>query len=174
MWRLAFVLIVLGVTPVAAGCGSGASSPSSNPAKSSTLVPTTTGVSSAARAQIATRILPRLGTVLTNGQGHTLYLFIPDNGRQVTCVSTCAQIWPPVKLANGQQPVVSGQAKPSLAGSDPDPEGGRVVTYAGWPLYTYIGDSTPGSATGQGLNANGGLWYVLSPSGQAIKTPAGG
>lgn len=110
--------------------------------------------------------------MLVNGQGHTLYIFIPDKHKQVTCLSTCAQIWPPVKVASAQKPTTSGQARSSLLGSDPDSEGGRVLTYAGWPLYTYISDSEPDAATGQALNANGGLWYVLSPAGTVItKTP---
>ncbi len=53
-----------------------------------------------------------------------------------------------------------------------DPAGGRVVTYAGWPLYTYVGDTAPGTVKGQGLDANGGLWYVLSPAGNVIRTKA--
>ena len=53
--------------------------------------------------------------------------------------------------------------------SDRNPAGGRVVTYNKWPLYTYIGDTAPGQAKGQALNLNGGLWYVLSPSGKVIK-----
>ena len=56
----------------------------------------------------------------------------------------------------------------------PDPAGGRVVTYAGWPLYTYVTDTAPGTATGQALNLNGGLWYALAPSGQVIHKKAGG
>jgi predicted lipoprotein with Yx(FWY)xxD motif len=77
-----------------------------------------------------------------------------------------------VKPPNAQKPATSGQAKSSLVGSDPDSEGGRVLTYVGWPLYTYIADSTSSSASGQGLNTNGGLWYVLSPSGAVVtKTP---
>jgi secreted repeat protein with Y-X4-D motif len=52
-----------------------------------------------------------------------------------------------------------------LLGSDPDPAGGQV---AGWPLYTYVSDTSPGTDTGQALNLNGGLWYVLAPSGQVI------
>jgi hypothetical protein len=61
-----------------------------------------------------------------------------------------------------------------MLGSDKDPDGGRVVTYAGWPLYTYSGDSAAGQANGQGLNTYGGRWYVLSPGGTAITTkPAG-
>jgi predicted lipoprotein with Yx(FWY)xxD motif len=43
------------------------------------------------------------------------------------------------------------------------------VTYNHWPLYRYIADTKPGQATGQGLDLNGGLWYVLSPSGKIIK-----
>ena len=103
-----------------------------------------------------------------DGRGRTLYIFRPDKRAKVTCVGTCAQLWPPVKLASGQKLTGSGQIRASLLGSDPDPEGGRVLTYAGWPLYTYIADSSPGAATGQGLDANGGLWYVISPSGAVI------
>ena len=32
------------------------------------------------------------------------------------------------------------------ARSDRDPAGGRVVTYARWPLYTYLADTKPGQA----------------------------
>jgi hypothetical protein len=57
-----------------------------------------------------------------------------------------------------------------LLGSDPDPTGGRVVTYNKWPLYTWLGDRAAGQATGQAVNANGGLWYVLNASGTPVKT----
>jgi outer membrane protein assembly factor BamB/predicted lipoprotein with Yx(FWY)xxD motif len=119
--------------------------------------------------QISTRTIPGLGPVLVNARGRTLYLFAPDNDRKVTCVGTCAQVWPPAFLPNGEKPVASGQVKQALLGSDPDPAGGRVVTYAGWPLYTFVSDTAPGAATGQALNLNGGLWYVLSPTGKVIK-----
>jgi predicted lipoprotein with Yx(FWY)xxD motif len=96
-------------------------------------------------------------------------MFVPDQHKKVTCVGSCAIVWPPVKLANGEQAQASGGAKSSLLGSDPDPEGGQVVTYANWPLYTYASDTAPGMATGQALNLNGGLWYVLSPSGEIVR-----
>jgi predicted lipoprotein with Yx(FWY)xxD motif len=119
---------------------------------------------------ISTKKLPKLGTVLVNGQGRTLYMFVPDKHTRVTCVRTCAAVWPPVKLSKGQKAVASGKAKSSLLGSDPNPAGGRVVTYAAWPLYTYVADTSPGAAKGQALNLNGGLWYVLAPSGKLIRT----
>lgn len=162
-------LVLLG--PVVAlaitGCGGSASGkPAIAASTSSTRVTAASGRSPG--ALISTRSLPGLGSVLVTGQGRTLYLFVSDGHRKVTCVNTCAQLWPPVKVVGGQKPAASGHAKPSLLGADPDPEGGRVVTYAGRPLYTYIADSTSTSASGQGLNTSGGLWYVLSPSGQAI------
>ncbi len=119
---------------------------------------------------ISTRKLPKLGTVLVNSKGLTLYMFVRDKQKKVTCVSSCAAVWPPVKLPKGAKPVAKGQVKASLLSSDPNPAGGRVVTYNKWPLYTYLPDTKPGMATGQALNLNGGLWYVLAPSGKVIKT----
>jgi len=46
------------------------------------------------------------------------------------------------------------------------------VTYDGWPLYSWVGDTAAGKATGQALDANGGYWCVLSPAGKVIKTSA--
>jgi len=127
-------------------------------------------VSKSAVVKISTRMLPKLGTVLVNSKGLTLYMFVPDKRKKVTCVHACAVIWPPVKLGKGQKPAASGKARASLLGSDANPAGGRVVTYNGWPLYTYLTDTAPGQARGQALNLNGGLWYVLSASGKVIKT----
>jgi predicted lipoprotein with Yx(FWY)xxD motif len=45
-------------------------------------------------------------------------------------------------------------------------DGTIQATYDGRPLYTYIGDSAPGQATGNNINLNGGLWHeVLASSG---------
>jgi hypothetical protein len=96
-------------------------------------------------------------------------MFVPDKDKKVTCVSTCAKIWPPLKLAGGAKATAAGGAKQALLGSDSDPAGGRVVTYNHWPLYLYLGDTKAGVAYGQALKLNGGLWYVLSPSGALIK-----
>jgi predicted lipoprotein with Yx(FWY)xxD motif len=128
---------------------------------------------SAARAAsvvISTKTLPKLGTVLVNGKGRTLYMFVPDKRTKVSCVGACAAIWPPVKLPKGATAAAAGKAKASLLGSDPNPAGGRVVTYNRWPLYTYVVDTAAGQAKGQALKLNGGLWYVLAPSGTVIRT----
>lgn len=133
-------------------------------------VTTKTGAAKARVVTISTRKLPKLGTILVNAKGLTLYMFVPDRRKRVTCVHTCAAIWPPVKLPKGGKIRTTGRAKASLLGNDRDPTGGRVVTYNKWPLYTYLSDKRPGQATGQALKLNGGLWYVLNPSGKVIKT----
>jgi predicted lipoprotein with Yx(FWY)xxD motif len=92
----------------------------------------------------------------------------------VTCTGSCAAAWPALTITGGEKPAAKGSAEASLLGTDPDPSGGTVVTYNGWPLYTYVGDTSAGQATGQALDANGGLWYVLSPAGDVVKTQPGG
>ena len=129
-----------------------------------------TSATSATTVVVSTRSLPKLGTVLVNSKGRTLYMFVPDKQKKVTCRHACAVIWPPLRLATGAKPTAKGKARASLLASDPNPTGGRVVTYNHWPLYTYVADTAAGQAKGQGLNLNGGLWYVLSPSGKVIKT----
>ena len=121
---------------------------------------------------VSTRSVPGLGQILVNSSGRTLYMFVPDKDKKVTCVSTCAKIWPPLFLPTGAKAVAAGGAKQALLGSDKDPAGGHVVTYSHWPLYTYLGDTKPGVTFGEALNVNGGLWYVLSPSGALIKHKA--
>jgi predicted lipoprotein with Yx(FWY)xxD motif len=106
--------------------------------------------------------------VLVDGKGRTLYAFAPDKAKKVTCVGGCASVWPPLSWPAGSKPSTSGDVKASLVSSDGNPAGGRVVTYAGWPLYLYVGDQGAGTAHGQALNANGGYWYAITPAGKVL------
>ena len=119
----------------------------------------------AATATVQPKKLRKLGVVLVNRRGFTLYMFVPDHQKKVTCTGSCAAIWPPLKVKKGQKPTAGGAARQKLLGTD-----GRVVTYNRWPLYTYITDRKPGQVTGQGVNNSGGKWFVLSPAGKVIKT----
>jgi predicted lipoprotein with Yx(FWY)xxD motif len=160
--KLTAVLVLAAAALVVAGCGSSGSGTTSTtaPTKSAT---STKGVKVSAK-QIAS-----LGSVLVNEEGKALYVFAPDKASKVTCQGECVAIWPPLRLESGQKAIATGAVKAKLLGKDSDPEGGAVITYAGWPLYTYTGDTSAGTATGQGLNLNGGYWYVISPSGKVIK-----
>ena len=120
--------------------------------------------------EVQARRVKGLGTVLVDGQGLTLYLFVPDkhSGRS-TCYERCAQGWPPLLLPTGATKPVAGRGvKASLLGTTRRKDGTTQITYNRWPLYLWVGDSGPGQATGQGLNNLGGLWYVLSPKGREI------
>jgi len=114
---------------------------------------------------VMARSLPDVGTVLVDSQGYALYVFAPDDRRAITCTGTCLGTWPPLMLSAGSRLVAGPGVKSMLLGSDPDPAGGRVVTYDGWPLYTYAGDVQPGQASGQDIDLNDGEWYVIRPSG---------
>lgn len=129
-----------------------------------------TGARAADPVEISSTTISGLGPVLVNGDGHVLYIFEPDDQKKVTCTTTCAAVWPPVVVKGGQETKAEGDVKASMLGTDPNPNGsGRVVTYDGWPLYTYTADTSAGQANGQALKLNGGLWYVISPAGKVIQ-----
>ena len=109
--------------------------------------------------------------VITDSAGFALYVFQPDHGQRVTCKNSCAVIWPPVFMSPNQRAAAGPGVQPSLLGSDLYSSGRSVVTYNGWPLYTYVSDTTAGVAAGQGLNLNGGYWYVIRPDGTVIVPP---
>ncbi len=120
--------------------------------------------------EITTRRIDGLGTVLVNGKGLTLYLFLPDHhSSHSTCSGICAAAWPPLLLPSGRSaPLAAGRIDRSLLGTTIRNDGGVQITYNGWPLYRWPNDTSPGDATGQGLNNLGGLWYVVSPQGNPM------
>ena len=98
-------------------------------------------------------------TVLTNAKGFTLYSFAPDTPTASKCYGSCAAYWPPVTGTLAASPGVPGRV-----GTIKRTDGTEQLTYNGHPLYTYIGDSTPGQAKGNNLNLNGGLWNEVRVS----------
>jgi predicted lipoprotein with Yx(FWY)xxD motif len=123
---------------------------------------------------VNTRKITGYGNVLVNAKGHTLYVFMKDKRRHVTCTGSCTTYWPALKQKGTHKATARGGAKASLIGSDKDPAGGRVVTYSKWPLYTYVGDSGAGTTKGEGLNLSGGRWFMISPAGTLIKKKTSG
>jgi predicted lipoprotein with Yx(FWY)xxD motif len=105
----------------------------------------------------------KLGTILVDSSGFTVYLFAKDTGTSSTCYGACAGIWPPV-LTTGA-PVAGSGADASLLGTTKRTDGKLQVTYAGHPLYYYTGDSKAGQTNGQGQDQFGGKWYAVTPNG---------
>jgi predicted lipoprotein with Yx(FWY)xxD motif len=175
----ATVALLVGVSALLlAACGSSSSSSSTTRVTSasttSTSVASTTSTAAAPLPvyEVRTGTVPGLGTVLVDGQGLTLYLFVPDRqSGSSTCYGACAQAWPPLLLPTGVTAPLGGPGvQASLLGTTHRTDGTVQLTYNKWPLYLWVSDSEPGQATGQGINNLGGLWYVLSPQGKAITT----
>ena len=101
-------------------------------------------------------------TVLTNAQGFTLYSFAPDTPTTSKCTGSCITYWPPVKGPATAGPGVTGKLA-TIKRSD----GSVQATYNGHPLYTYVADTAPGQAKGNGLNLSGGVWHEVAASGTA-------
>lgn len=107
-----------------------------------------------------------LGTIIVDQKGRTLYLFEKDKGKTSACYSACAAGWPPL-LTSGKPTVAKGVTA-SKVGTTKRKNGVLQVTYAGHPLYHFIGDKKPGQTTGEGSKAFGASWYVVAPSGKKI------
>jgi predicted lipoprotein with Yx(FWY)xxD motif len=98
-------------------------------------------------------------TVLTDSKGLTLYWFAPDTATTSACYGTCAAYWPPVY---GTPSVASGvTGVTGKFGTIHRTDGTIQATYNGHPLYTYIGDTAPGQASGNNVDLNGGFWYEV-------------
>jgi len=109
-----------------------------------------------------------LGKILVDSQGRTIYLFEKDTGATSTCSGECAVDWPPV-TAKGK-PTVGKGLTASKVGTTKRSDGSRQVTYNGHPLYLFEDDHNPGDVNGQGVDAFGAVWYVVSPAGTEITT----
>jgi predicted lipoprotein with Yx(FWY)xxD motif len=108
----------------------------------------------------------KLGQILVDDKGMTLYLWVADKGTDSTCYDQCAAIWPPL-LTTGSPQAASG-ADQSLLGTTTRKDGKLEVTYKGHPLYYFVKDKAPGDITGQGINGFGALWWALNPAGAAV------
>jgi predicted lipoprotein with Yx(FWY)xxD motif len=108
----------------------------------------------------------KLGRILVDGRGRTLYLFAKDRNGKSACSGACAAYWPAL-IASGKAHAVAG-AKASLLGTTRRADGRLQVTYRHHPLYRFSGDTTRGLTSGQGLDDFGGKWWVVSPAGKKI------
>ena len=149
----ATALIAAGV----ATSNSGRASAPASPAKQSS---SARGVATVAVAKT------KLGKVLVDGKGITLYDFVKDKGTASACYGACAALWPP--LTTNGKPIAGHGVRASLLGTTKRKDGKLEVTYNGHPLYYFVTDRKPGQTTGQGVNQFGGPWWVISPAGKDI------
>jgi predicted lipoprotein with Yx(FWY)xxD motif len=152
---------------LAAGCGSsngsGSGASGSGGYGSGGAAPTSKPPSGMATVTAAST---KLGMVLVDGSGRTLYLFEKDQPDQSACSGACVAAWP-VDQTSGAPKAGSG-VKASLLGTISRSDGTTQVTYNQHPLYYYSGDSGAGQENGQGVNAFGAAWFVVTPTGSKV------
>jgi predicted lipoprotein with Yx(FWY)xxD motif len=110
-----------------------------------------------------------VGTILVNSRGFTLYAFSRDAKNKNACqkIKQCLKVWPPVTTSG--RAVAGSGVRRSLIGSIRLSNGARQVTYAGHPLYTYLGDTRPGQTSYVNLFQFGGFWPAVSASGHEVR-----
>ena len=151
MRRLIPLIALLAV----AACGGATSTGSSSPS-----------ATTAATATVSVATNAKLGPILVDGNGRTLYLFEADKGSSSTCYGDCATYWPP--LLTGGAPVAGAGVNAPMLGTTKRTDGTTEVTYNGHPLYYVVTDHNPGDATGQAVNNFGAAWYAVGTNGNKI------
>lgn len=151
-----------------AGCGSSSDSTSGS-AYGGNGGETTTAAQSPPGAESGAAVLtvagaPKVGPVLVDAKGFTVYDFHKDQGTTSSCYGGCAGVWPPV-LTEGD-PTAGEGATSSKLGTTKRKDGTVQVTYAGHPLYTYVADKKPGEANGNDFSSFGAQWYALHSNGE--------
>jgi len=106
------------------------------------------------------------GQVLFDGRGYALYAFTRDPKGKSVCTGACAAAWPPLLATD---PHAGIGARSSLVGRTRRADGSVQVTYAGRPLYHYVGDRRPGQILCQNVKEYGGLWLVVRGSGALVR-----
>ena len=162
--RMVAVVGLVAVATAVAACGGSSNDASSSAGGYGSAKPAATKSSEAASVGLAST---KLGKILVDGKGQTLYLFEADKGKSSTCDGGCAAAWPPL-ITSGKPTAAMGVIGAKL-GTTRRADGSTEVTYNGHPLYTYAGDQAPGQTSGQGIDQFGAEWYVLSRAGKTVE-----
>jgi predicted lipoprotein with Yx(FWY)xxD motif len=162
----AALLAALTIALAACGGGDDEGSGTAAPAAPTTAAPTTTASQEASGATVAVAN-SKLGDILVDADGRTLYAFTKDQGDQSACSGQCATNWPAL---TGTATAGDG-AQATLLSTAMQTDGNSQVTYDGRLLYYFAGDNKPGDINGQGV---GNVWFALSASGDLVKTKASG
>jgi predicted lipoprotein with Yx(FWY)xxD motif len=109
----------------------------------------------------------RFGQILFDGRGFALYGFTKDPRGRSVCTGACATAWPPYIVRSA--PRAGAGVKRALLGTIRRAGGRLQVTYAGKPLYYYVGDRAPRQILCQNVFEFGGLWLVVRLTGMLVR-----
>ncbi len=166
MKPLALVLVGATVAGWLAGCG--ASTPPSHTGAVATggNGPTDPVKAAPTRPRLVRVARTAYGIALADHRGFALYRFTRDTMATSTCYGACASAWPPYLAP---RTLARGPANGRLVGTIRRTDGRLQVTFAGHPLYHYVGDRRPGQVLCQGVTEFGGGWYVVALDGRVIR-----
>lgn len=167
MIRTLSAIAVLAVAAaLVAGCGSSSNNSSSGGgaygSNSESTATTAKTANTEPVAAVSVGSAANVGKVLVDSEGRTLYYFEKDQGEKSACYGACEKAWPPLTGT----PKGTGGTQSSMFGTTKRKDGTTQVIYAGWPLYTFEGDSKPGEDNGTDSKAFGATWYPLHPNGE--------
>jgi predicted lipoprotein with Yx(FWY)xxD motif len=154
-------------TPSAAASSAAASeSASAEPSASGSAEASAGGSGATGDVTVMVAESDELGEILVDGEGRTLYMFVPDEETgEPTCYDQCAENWPPL-VAEGEITVGEGLDDSDFTTVPRTDDAGDQVKVGDWPLYYFANDAAPGDTNGQGANE---VWYVLGPDGEPIR-----
>lgn len=167
------LLALVGALAIA-GCGSSSNSESSSSGgayggggeSTASTASETSGGSSGTATVVSVGTAANVGQVLVDSKGMTLYYFEKDKkgSGKSACSGACASAWPPL-TSTGAAKAMAG-VNSSMLGTIKRSDGTTQITYAGWPLYTFVEDKKPGEDNGTDSKAFGASWYPLHPNGE--------
>lgn len=106
------------------------------------------------------------GRILFDGRGFVLYGFTRDPRGKSACSGACATAWPPYIVRS--RPHASGGVNRARLGTIKRADGRLQGTFAGRPLYYYVGDRQPGQILCQNVTEFGGVWRVVRLNGSLV------
>lgn len=171
----AVALLALAAVLAIAGCSNSNSNSNSSSGgggaygsgeSAATTQSTTSSSTGGGAAVVAVGNATGVGQVLVDSKGMTLYYFEKDKqgSGKSACSGACASAWPPLTGSGAARAM--GGAEASKLGTIKRSDGTTQVTYAGWPLYTFVEDKKPGEDNGTDSKAFGASWYPLHPNGE--------
>ncbi|HXE43641.1 MAG TPA: hypothetical protein VN635_00445 [Conexibacter sp.] len=167
----AYVIAALIAVPLLAGCGSSKSKSSASTSTGAPSTPAATTSTTASSDEGGPETIKvkssKLGTILADGEGKTVYLFENDKTTASTCSGACARAWPPVTTDGA--PKAGGGIQTALLTTSKRSDGTTQVVYGGHPLYYFVRDADAGDTYGQGIDGFGAEWYVLGSNGKKVE-----
>ena len=115
-----------------------------------------------AAATVSLATTTKLGKVLVDAKGMTLYRFDNDTtaGKSTCGAGQCASTWPAATVTGTPTP---GDGRDEALTTFTRDDGKTQLQIDGHPLYTFAGDAKPGDTNGQGIINK---WYAVNGTGE--------